>query len=86
MCVYLLGVFTLRDLSSVCDLIIACLGVVVFYLRTSTLLINVLLNRPNIILTIIILILSINQSMCAEWKLFGLKVLWTIKSLNLILN
>ena len=65
MCVSLLGVFALCDLSSVCDH--SCLGVV-FYLPTCNLFINVLINRQNI-LTIIILTLFVNQSMCAERKI-----------------
>ena len=56
------GVFTL-------SVTFECLGVVVFYLRTRNLLINVLLNHPNI-LTFIILALFINQSMCAKRKNF----------------
>ena len=59
--------------SIICHLsvIFGCLGVVVFYLRTCHVLINIVVNHPNI-LTIIILTLFINQSMCAERKKFHL--------------
>ena len=42
--------FMYACVSIICRLsvIFECLGVVVFYLRTCNLLINVLLNRPNI--------------------------------------
>ena len=58
MCVCLLGVSALCDLSSA-SVICLSLGVAVFYLPTC--------NRPTI-LTIIILTLFVNPSMCAERK------------------
>ena len=67
--VALLGVFALCDLSSAYDL--SCLGVVVFDLPMCNLFINVLIHRPNI-LTIIIVTLIVNQSMCAEKENFHL--------------
>ena len=77
MCVYLLGVLFLLCVICHLSVFFACLGVVVFYLRTCNLLINVLINCPNII-TIVILTLFINQSMCAKRKIstFWIELNW----------
>ena len=64
MCIYIYWAFLLCVVCCL-SVIFECLCVIVFYFRKCNLLINVLLNRRNI-LTIIILTFFINHSMCAE--------------------
>ena len=56
------------------SVIFECLGVVVFYLRTCNLLINVLLNRPNILTIIILTLFSIRA--CVQKRKFPFNVMF----------
>ena len=63
-----IGRFALCDLSSVCDLFACrCCD-----LPTCNLFMNVLINRPNII----ILTLFVNQSTCAEYEKLPFNVMF----------